>query len=90
MFLMREQKREDKNSPWLDCGENYEIKDNPFTYGKIRQDRARAKKDGDSYRVYSEVFNNGLDSRPKTIIVTNKNTPNQRTVFTRINKSKNK
>ena len=89
MFVQSNQKRKDKFSPWVEVGTR-EVCENPFTYGKIRMDRPRAKKDGDSYRVYSESINNGMDSRPKTIIVTNKNTPNERTVFTRIRNSKTK
>lgn len=84
MFKMSIQKRDNKQSPWKEV-ERGIIHDNPFTYGKIRADRPRAKKDGDSYRVYSELINNGLDSRPKTIITTNKSTPNERIVYTRIN-----
>lgn len=87
MFKMSIQKRDNKQSPWREVDRGV-IYDNPFTYGKIRQDRPRAKKDGDSYRVYSEPFNHGLDSRPKTIITTNKNTPNERVVYTRIKVSK--
>lgn len=84
MFKMSIQKRENKHSPWKEVDESV-IYDNPFTYGKIRVDRPRAKKDGDSYRVYSESINKGLDSRPKTIITTNKFSPNERVVYTRIN-----
>lgn len=78
---MQNQKRKDKKSPWRNCGDIFKIYDGPFSYGEIRLDRPRAKKDGDSYRVYSETFNNGLNSRLKTVIITNKNIPNERTAF---------
>lgn len=86
MFVRQEQIRKSKGEPWKNVGEKYLVHENPFTYGKIRMDRPRAKQDGDSYRVYSETLSNGIDSRPKTVIITNKYTPNRRTVFTRINK----
>ena len=89
MFNMSIQKRVNKQSKWCEV-ENHVILDNPFTYGKIKADRPRAKKDGDSYRVYSESINNGMDYRPKTIITTNKKFPNERVVYTRINNSKTK
>lgn len=62
------------------------IEDVPFTYGRLKADRPKAKRDGDSYRVYSKKTNDGMNYRVKTVITYNKNCPNERVIYKRVGK----
>ena len=47
-------------------------------------DRAKAKKDGDRYRVYQKTSRDGLRKRPYKVITTNINRPNERNLYLKI------
>ena len=79
MFIKKYQ-RKDSTGKWQDY-DRTEIYNNPFTLGRIKVDRPKAKKDGDNYRVYTSKSRDGLNCFPKKVITYNKDRPNERIVY---------
>ena len=50
----------------------------------IIADRAKAKKDGDRYRVYQKTSRDGLRKRPYKVITTNINKPGERVLYLKV------
>lgn len=84
-YRIIQKKDNKKNWKTVDKGRSV-IEDVPFTYGRLKADRPKAKHDGDTYRVYSEKTNDGLNYKVKTVITYNKNRPNERVIYKRVDK----